>query len=61
MKPCFCGLLTVGLFLGMARRSRGQPTYGFTALDLPGYWEGCARFVDREDTPEGLRISLTLE
>jgi hypothetical protein len=62
MKPCFCGLLALGLFLRMAGQGQSQPTYAFSTLDVPGYSEGCTHFVDGEDTPaEGLRISRTPE
>src|SRR6516162_8884849 len=36
MKPCFCGLLILGLFLAMAEPGQGQPTYAFSTLDVPG-------------------------
>src|SRR5262245_16553476 len=36
MRRCVCGLMVVGLFLGMAEQGQGQPTYAFTTLDVPG-------------------------
>jgi hypothetical protein len=36
MKQWFCGLMALGLFLGMAAQGKGQPTYAFTPLDVPG-------------------------
>jgi hypothetical protein len=36
MKQWFCTLMTLGLFLGMAGQSKGQPTYCFSTLDVPG-------------------------
>jgi probable HAF family extracellular repeat protein len=36
MKHWFCGLIALGLCLGMAGQSKGQATYSFTTLDVPG-------------------------
>jgi probable HAF family extracellular repeat protein len=36
MKQWFCGLMALGLFLGMAGQAKAQPTYTFTTLDVPG-------------------------
>jgi probable HAF family extracellular repeat protein len=36
MKRFLCGLMAVGLFLGMAEQARSQPSYAFTTLDVPG-------------------------
>jgi probable HAF family extracellular repeat protein len=35
MKHWFCGLMALGLFLGMAGQSTGQPRYSFTTIDAP--------------------------
>ena len=35
MKQWFCGLMALGLFLGMAGQAKAQPTYAFTRFDVP--------------------------
>jgi probable HAF family extracellular repeat protein len=32
----FCGLMALGLLLGLAGHAKAQPTYVFTTLDVPG-------------------------
>jgi uncharacterized membrane protein len=36
MKQWFCGLLALGLIVGLAGHAKAQPTYNFTTLDVPG-------------------------
>ena len=36
MKRFLCGLAALCLFLGMAGQGKGQPTYGFATLNVPG-------------------------
>ena len=36
MKRFLCGSMVLGLLFGMAGQGKGQPTYAFTALDVPG-------------------------
>lgn len=38
MQQWFCGLMALGLSLvfGIAGQGQGQPSYGFTMLDVPG-------------------------
>jgi hypothetical protein len=36
MKQGFCGLMALGLFLGLAGHARAQPMYAFTTFDPPG-------------------------
>jgi hypothetical protein len=31
-----CGLMAVGLLVGLAGHAKAQPTYSFTTLDVPG-------------------------
>jgi probable HAF family extracellular repeat protein len=36
MKQWFCGLLAVGLLVGVTGQAMAQPSYSFTTLDVPG-------------------------
>jgi uncharacterized membrane protein len=49
MKRLLCGWMVLGLFLGMAGPGKGQPTYAFTALDVPGaysLYSACAAGIN---------------
>src|SRR5215471_8599136 len=36
MKHLFCGLMALGLLVGLAGHANAQPTYSFTTVDVPG-------------------------
>ena len=36
MKRLFCGLMALGLLVGLAADAKAQPTYSFTTIDVPG-------------------------
>jgi hypothetical protein len=42
-KCFFCGLMALGLLVGLAGGAKAQPTYSFTTIDVPGASVGTGR------------------